>query len=231
VCEIVKVVSGHQCNMRESWRLYDFVTNILKLGNRVANWHPAGAFRFAGYRYGSRGYSGLLASLLGLAPPVSNDAQQKNNQARIKWVSLRAGVFGFACLLGLFGGIYIRTHNFLSPPKPDLGSYYLQLQSIGFSDEQARTLAVKQWGLELEGDSKNTGSASVTDSVLFSEYQTVCDKLVVDNFVRFDVLIDYLDGLEVKQLSAIAHAIAPLAQQDEPRLAAMKDIVEVLCEK
>jgi hypothetical protein len=173
----------------------------------------------------------LLASLLGLAPPVSNEAQQKNNQTQIKWVSLRAGVFGFCCLLGLFGGIYIRTHNLLSPPKPDLGSYYLQLQSIGFSAEQARTLAVKQWGVELDNASNNTGNASVTDSVLFSESQTICDKLIVDNFVRFDVLIDYLNGQEEKQLSAIAHAIAPLSQQDEPRLAAMTDIVEALCAK
>lgn len=171
----------------------------------------------------------LLASLLGLSLPTGDiPPEQVRQQAR--QVSIRAGVFGLSCLIGLFIGVFIRTHNLLSPASPGLADYYQELKAIGLDDEQARASALKKWGLDNQTPQADT-SAKATDSVLFAEHQAVCEKLVVDNFASFEALSRYLHSLDAGELAAIAEAIVPLSNQDQPRLDAMEKVLGVLCAK
>jgi hypothetical protein len=72
----------------------------------------------------------ILAAILGL-----NDLSFSNAKA------VRIGSFGFACVLGILAGMYIRTHGTLSPNSEVLMAEY---QRLGFSDEQAREfIAIK----------------------------------------------------------------------------------------
>jgi hypothetical protein len=70
-----------------------------------------------------------LAILLGL-----NDEHFNNAKA------VRIGGFGFACVLGIYFGLYARTHQMLSPepvPPPSLAEQKAEYVAMGFSEREA----------------------------------------------------------------------------------------------
>jgi hypothetical protein len=76
----------------------------------------------------------ILAVLLGLNDSQFSDAK-----------SIRIGSFGFACVLGAFLGIFVRTHNLLSPAPQDLMDTYTKLD---FSEQEVRSfIAYKEFGI------------------------------------------------------------------------------------
>lgn len=86
----------------------------------------------------------LLASLIGLKNPATDDdsGSQILTNSQFKLAGLRTGSFGLACVLGIFVGIYMRTHNVLSPVEPTLKVQFNELTQIGFSPKEARDLLV-----------------------------------------------------------------------------------------
>lgn len=86
----------------------------------------------------------LLAAILGL-----NDHYFNNVKA------VRVGSFGFACVIGAYTGLYVRSHNLLSPSPEAMKAQYLRL---GHSEEQALKLVTfKEFGFfTLPGNSANT---------------------------------------------------------------------------
>ncbi|WP_298774552.1 hypothetical protein [uncultured Shewanella sp.] len=78
----------------------------------------------------------LLGAMLGL-----NDGHFSAAKA------MRLGSFGFACVLGAYLGIYVRSHNTLSPSLFELKSRYL---AVGFNEQQAINLVhIKAFGTPL----------------------------------------------------------------------------------
>ena len=67
-----------------------------------------------------------LALLLGL-----NDQNFGNAKA------LRIGSFGIACIVGSYLGIYVRSHNLLSPPQPSMAEQKAEYVQLGFEDREA----------------------------------------------------------------------------------------------
>ena len=87
----------------------------------------------------------LLASLVGIRVPGKEPAEAPTETVSVaqkRAAAFRAGVFGLSCLLGLLGGIYLRTHNALSPIQPSLKQQVDELVSVGFSAVEARRIAV-----------------------------------------------------------------------------------------
>lgn len=75
----------------------------------------------------------LLAGILGL-----NDQYFNNVKA------VRIGSFGFACVIGAYTGLYVRSHNLLSPSPESMKAQYLRL---GYSETQALELVTfKEFG-------------------------------------------------------------------------------------
>ncbi len=75
----------------------------------------------------------LLTALLGLNDTYFNDAK-----------SVRIGSFGFACVLGIFIGFYVRSNN---PFSPTIEQKIQAYQVAGFSQEQAlKYIAAKEFG-------------------------------------------------------------------------------------
>ena len=61
--------------------------------------------------------SGILAAFLGLQESFfskQGEADQSKVYSRILTSSIRAGSFGFACIIGLLWGMYMRTHDTLT---------------------------------------------------------------------------------------------------------------------
>jgi hypothetical protein len=85
----------------------------------------------------------------------------------------RLGSFGVACAIAVGLGLYIRTHNLVSPSIAD---QVAEVQKGGYTPEEARRwVAYKNVGTVLTSASSNSGptqqgngTASVAGSVLFS---------------------------------------------------------------
>jgi len=94
--------------------------------------------------------SSTLAVLLGL-----NDKHFSNAKA------IRIGSFGFACVIGVFLGIFLRTHNVLSPSVKDMKEEYT---NVKFTEKQALDfIAYKEFGI-LNKDWKMAASSGDTSS-------------------------------------------------------------------
>ncbi len=88
---------------------------------------------------------------------------------------IRLGSFGVACAAAVLFGLYIRTHNWLSPSIADQVS---EIQKAGYTSEDAhKWVAYKNIGTALSPSTPGTstekspsasGVASVASSVLFS---------------------------------------------------------------
>lgn len=81
-----------------------------------------------------------LAVLLGLNDQYFNNAK-----------AIRIGSFGFACVFGAYLGIYVRSHNLLSPdppPEPTLADQKAEYLALGFSEREALDfIAFSEFGL------------------------------------------------------------------------------------
>jgi hypothetical protein len=125
----------------------------------------------------------VLAVLLGL-----NDAQFGDAKG------VRIGSFGFACVIGAFFGIFVRTHNLLSPSPRDLLDSYVDL---GFSKQQVlKFVAYKEFGIldkewkmadtiiastgAASGDEESTGGTSLKGSLARSSHASVLFSADVD---------------------------------------------------
>ncbi len=91
----------------------------------------------------------LLGAMLGL-----NDGHFSAAKA------MRLGSFGFACVLGAYFGIYVRSHNILSPSLFELKSRYL---AVGFNEQQAINLIhIKAFGTPLNVEQQTLVSSGPT---------------------------------------------------------------------
>lgn len=90
----------------------------------------------------------LLGGILGLNDALFNDAK-----------AVRIGSFGFACVLGAYLGIYVRSHNALSPSIADLKRQYVE---AGYSEQQALDfIALREFGFTVSGMQVPTVTAPV----------------------------------------------------------------------
>ena len=87
---------------------------------------------------------------------------------------IRLGSFGVACAVAVLLGLYIRTHNWLSPSISD---QVAEIQKAGYTAEEARKwVALRNIGTALaptaastaDGKSATAAAAPIAGSVLFS---------------------------------------------------------------
>jgi hypothetical protein len=78
----------------------------------------------------------LLAGILGLNDKYFSDTK-----------AVRIGAFGFACVVGAYLGLFVRSHNLLSPSLSDLKLKYL---AVGYTEQQALNfITQKEFGIAL----------------------------------------------------------------------------------
>jgi hypothetical protein len=173
----------------------------------------------------------LLASLLGFELPTRDEsASPIPRELRQTLIGVRAGTFGLACILGIFAGIYMRTHDVLSPPEPGLTERYEELQSIGFSPERARELLVPGGELALAAATESD-APTTRNTVLFSVDAETCQQIAVDRFATVSAAADYYESRSLARLARITRDLdRELATEDDKRLA-VKAVVEVMCER
>lgn len=172
----------------------------------------------------------LLASLLGFRLPNRDDNASSSENLpeamRQMLIGLRAGTFGFACIVGILAGIYMRTHDTLSPPEKGLEARYTELISIGFDPKDARRLLISPSGQI----TPSTGSTPDTqNTILFSTDAETCAQLEADRFANLAAAASYYRGLELDWLANLTRDLdAGLSDDAEKRLA-LTAVISTLC--
>ncbi len=168
--------------------------------------------------------SALLASLTGLKVPKNNKELVnlvEINLEQQKLIGIRAGFFGLTCVVGIFIGIFLRTHNILSPPEYTLKQQFEELTSIGFNPKEAREILVHR-GL-------NSESPVTQNTVLFSSNLEGCEKIAIDRFETVSSAINYYSSINQNSLVSIATVVNQQIIEEERKKDIMRSITEALC--
>ena len=181
----------------------------------------------------------LLASLIGTKNPNKSDEQLSDaaiNQKQMKLIGIRAGVFGLACIVGIFSGIYMRTHNVLSPPQPTLKQVVAELTDIGFSSQEARNIVFakltnKKTSGEKIDDKAGASTSALKNTVLFSIDSATCEKIDINRFENISAAINYYRTMELDSLVKVAIAVDQNVTDEKVKTDIMESILELLCGK
>ena len=192
----------------------------------------------------------LIAGYLGVKDKKAPE------QGRVSILNaLRGGFFSFACIIGVLSGVYIRTHNYLSPPEQDLKQQKAKWTAIGFSDDEAKLIVVcRELGLgqiQLQaatgilqsgspsGKAKPTilkphekGSNDPARSVLFNainDNSNLCDRIAIDNFVSLAAARDYYKNNNYLPLTKLTEVIMQNVKNEAVQKNIMRTTMEVLC--
>ena len=106
-----------------------------------------------------------IITLLGFVRPGKDDESAHTGGSMV-----RLGSFGLACTAAVLSGLFIRTHNWLSP---SLAEQVAEVRKAGYGDEEARRwVASRNIGMATGSESEKSrptgGTASVAGSILFS---------------------------------------------------------------
>ncbi len=101
-----------------------------------------------------------LAVLLGLDDQHFNEAK-----------AVRIGSFGLACVVGAYLGIYVRSHNLLSPAEPTLADQAAEYQSLGFTKQEALDFIAPRKPRRAPPNSGDTGDAGQLDNLASLEHK------------------------------------------------------------
>jgi hypothetical protein len=183
----------------------------------------------------------LLAVLLGLQDGGAADGAADGALARFRVNGLRIGAFGFACVAGLFAGVYVRAHDvFAVPVKAQVKAW----TEAGFEEKEAQQLVVfHKLGITPEGKQIAAGDAQkAASSSLFGTFSDIdlCSKVSMQRLGNDapEVLRAYrqLDqGNETDTRTPLYRALGALAQRVEQLPAeSQRDVLQsiegVLCE-
>jgi len=175
----------------------------------------------------------VLAPLVGVRlPRKEGDAPaEAETAAQKKAAAIRAGVFGFCCVLGLLIGIALRTHDALSPAAPTLKQRVDELVGVGFSPAEARRIAIVH-ALEAAPDAKTEKSAAtVHNTLLFGSSTDGCERLSVDRFKDTAAAAAAYQAMDQPVLTRIATAINRQIADEKARMGMLRAVVEAVCAK
>ena len=170
--------------------------------------------------------TGLLSSFVGLLP--IKKSEHKDNSQYMQWLRLsgiRAGLFGLFCLLGVFIGLVVRTHNLLSPSESALVKFHQDLLTVGFTEQQARKLLLTKAGTLATSE-----TPSSSDSVLFTLSSEQCANL---NPALFSSLQAAAEHYRLQGFSALADLTDLLRQSslpDDTKLVGVQRGVAIRCD-
>lgn len=171
----------------------------------------------------------MLSAFLDAGGQQKSDGNVVNREARIAG-AVRNGLFGFACTAGIALGIYTRTHDLLSPPRPTLAQQVRALETIGFTAAEARRLAVGRTPGDAPAGMAPAGATQdLTRTVLFGVTETQCQRLDVGNFATMEAVVAAYGDLGETRLQRVALAVRQRVPGEAAQMALLAQIVDALC--
>jgi len=173
----------------------------------------------------------LLAALIGLPMPgKSTTAAEAPSPARRKAAHWRAAVFSLACMLGLLFGLYVRTHDLLSPAPRSLQAQVDELKALGFTADQARRIVV----LHRLDDAPlpppaPAAAPSSKNSALFSAQAERCERLNPGRFKDLAATVAAYRAMDEPAMARVAQAISNQAGDEAARMDLLRAVLEAVC--
>lgn len=159
----------------------------------------------------------LLATYLGLKSQSGEEGAKTSVVASANQ-AIRLGSFALVCVVGIFVGLFVRTHNLTGRSIPN---QVQQLRDAGFPDSTARSLiafrefGVKPGGVEITDDAKT--KSKLASSVLFADFsKDNCGKLKPSSFVNLEDLI-HAWQIEDEVSKVVADSIVAKIPEDGQR--------------
>lgn len=169
----------------------------------------------------------LLAALVGVQLPGRGDAPSPNQRRAGHW---RAAAFSLACVLGVLGGLYIRTHDLLSPAPHSLQQRVDELTGIGFSASEARRIVVLH-KLDDTPIAAATPTAPSSKSLLFAAQAERCERLNPERFKDLAATVAAYRAMDEPAMARVAQAISNQAGDEAARMDLLRAVLEAVCAK
>lgn len=173
---------------------------------------------------------GAIAALLGtvvLPLTKANDT----TPARQRDAAWRAGALGIAAIVGLAAGVWMRTHDVLSPPRPTLAEQVAAVQAAGFSADEARRLVASREFPAARAASASAAAAAADyrSTVLFSADSATCEKLAPSRFKDVAAAAAAYEAAGLGPLANFARTLATELSEENQRKVALVAVVGSLC--
>lgn len=179
------------------------------------------------------GLTALLAAFLGLnekAGKATTEAETgESKYPELGSSSLRIGSFGLACVTGIVLGVYVRTHDSLSP---SLEERYESWKKIGFTDKEARELIaserIKAYADKPEKEAASANKPAPEHSVLFASLGENCNDLNPEKYTSVTETLQAwnLQGGKWAQFAKLIHEEIATEKQKTALIQAWK----ILCD-
>ncbi len=179
---------------------------------------------------------GALAALLGaVVLPQAKGAANDTTPARQQAAAWRSGALGLAAIVGLVAGLWMRTHDVLSPPRPTLVQQVAALQAAGFGAEEARRLVAGREFPAARAASAPTAAAPAAaaadhrSTVLFSADATTCERLAPSRFKDVAAAAVAYEAAGFASLAGVARSLGKELADESQRKVALVAVVGVAC--
>ncbi len=180
---------------------------------------------------------GALAAMLStLVLPQAKGSADDAMPSRQQAAAWRSGALGLAAIIGLVAGIWVRTHDTLSPPTttaPSLAQQVAEVQAAGFSPEEARRLVATR---EFSGTRAASGSADALpkaidhrSSVLFGVDAGTCERIAPSRYKDVASAAGYYEAAGLTALASFARSLQHDLQDESQRKVALVAAVGALC--
>lgn len=178
---------------------------------------------------------GAVAALLStlVLPVVTRQGGDANLPAvspqRQREAAWRGAALSLFCVAGLLVGLWLRTHDALSPKPRSLKEQVAEWVDAGFSAEEARRMVVQRALPEARAEPAAAASAARRGTVLFSLPAAVCDKLAPSRYASVSAAAQAYEALGEAELARTARALGKHLKDESQRMAALSAVVEASC--
>lgn len=162
-------------------------------------------------------------------PGVSTEAA-KPSQLRIE--AYRLGTFALTCVLGVILGLYMRTHDSLSPSIGALRKEVDALVEIGVPKSESQKIVLGRYKSTKMAALDNTPKPDTgSHTILFNTQSERCEALAIDNVVNVRTVINIFQAKEEKRLVEVAKLVNAQPIDEPKKLTILKATLEAVCEK
>ncbi len=177
---------------------------------------------------------GALAALIGSV--VLPAAQAKGQAPEVaaaaaKAAAWRSTALGLACIGGLVVGLWMRTHDLLSPPQPTLAQQLAELRDAGYPADEARRLVASRAFPAAERAASGAAGAAAAgprSTLLFGKGSSACEQMAPSRYASVAAAGQAYAAAGDPALAALAHALAALPDEAQ-RSAVLEAAVKELC--
>jgi len=190
---------------------------------------------------------GALAALLSsLVIPQPKSAATDTTVARQRDAGIRATALGITAIVGVFLGLWIRTHNLLSPEPASMKEQVDRLVAVGFSPEEARRLvaskefpaatsssapaaAASGGSAKPQSGSSDSKAADPKSTALFKVDAQTCQQIAPSRFKDVATAAAAYEAAGHLRLARIARGLVAAVPTETERESALKAVTEAIC--